>query len=409
MFDFDLLDPGFYDDPWDAYRRLRDEAPLYFDRKNGLWVVSRYEDVSEVARDAELYCSSKGNRPLMLAPMSLLTLDPPEHTRQRKLISRGFVPARVEAMAERIRAIARQVVDDIAGRGNIDFVKEFAVHVPLIVIAELLGFDLVSRMKLYQWSDHMTGAEGRPIDDPRVARATDAFRDFVMLCHTLIEERRENPKDDIISVLTSHRDAGGLGRTKEGVDYLVEDELVEDELLVFLAVLLVAGNETTRNAITGGLIGFSRFPEEREKLRRNPELLDLAVEEILRWTSPAISFSRTVTREHTLRGTTLREGDKILLLWQSANRDERVFADPDAFRIDRNPNPHLAFGLGAHFCLGAHLARVELRIVFEELFRVLDDIRVPDGERPTRDAQTMFIAYDHMRAIFTPRPRVAAG
>jgi cytochrome P450 family 142 subfamily A polypeptide 1 len=262
-----------------------------------------------------------------------------------------------------------------------------AGHVPLIVIAELLGFDLVSRMKLYQWSDHMTGAEGRPIDDPCVARATEAFRDFVMLCHTPIEERRDHPKDDIISLLTSHRDAGGLGRTKEEVDCLVDDELVEDELLVFLAVLLVAGNETTRNAITWGLIGFSRF---------------------LRWTSPAIAFSRTVTREHTLLGTTLRVGDKILLLWQSANRDERVFADPDAFRIDRDPNPHLAFGLGAHFCLGAHLARVELRIVFEELFRALDDIRVPEGEGPTRDAQTMFIAYDHMRAMFTPRARAAA-
>jgi len=236
-----------------------------------------------------------------------------------------------------------------------------------------------------------------------VMRAAMAFHEYVSYCRELMEKRRADPRDDIISVLTASADAGELG-IQRGLDHLVDNDLLDDELIMFLVVLLVGGNETTRNAISGGLYAFSRFPEERARLAANPQLIDSAVEEILRFTSPAIAHSRTVTRDHDLHGERLREGDKILLLWQSANRDERVFAEPERFRIDRDPNPHVAFGVATHFCLGANLARLELRIVFEELFRALGDIRVPEDERPQRDAQTMFIAYEHMRAVFTPRP-----
>jgi len=399
----DIMDPALFDDPYPTYRLLRDEVPVYYDRKNALWVVSRYDDVVAVAKDAGLYCSGKGNRPVVLAPMSILTLDDPEHGRQRRLVSRGFTPRRVQALAERIQAIAREVIAGVQARGNIDFVREFAVHVPLIVIAELLGFDLESRMKLYRWSDDMTAGEGRALDDPRVMRAAMAFHEYVSYCRQLMEKRRADPRDDIISVLTASADAGELG-IQRGLDHLVDNDLLDDELIMFLVVLLVGGNETTRNAISGGLYAFSRFPEERARLAANPQLIDSAVEEILRFTSPAIAHSRTVTRDHDLHGERLREGDKILLLWQSANRDERVFAEPERFRIDRDPNPHVAFGVATHFCLGANLARLELRIVFQELFRALGDIRVPEDERPQRDAQTMFIAYEHMRAVFTPRP-----
>jgi cytochrome P450 family 142 subfamily A polypeptide 1 len=397
----DLLDPSFYDDPWASYRRLRDEAPVYFDAKNGLYAVSRYADVVHVARHAERYASGQGNRPVVLAPMSLLSLDDPEHGRQRRLVSRGFTAARVRDMAEWIREIAREVVDGIAARGDIDFVQDFAVHVPLIVIAELLGFDVESRARLARWSDDMTAAEGRSFEDPRVEKAAEAFHAYVDHCSALIEARRIDPRDDIISVLTAKFDAGDLGR-RQHADHHVDDALVDDELLMFLVILLVGGNETTRNAIAGGLLAFSRFPDERDKLRRDPSLIDRAVEEILRYTSSAMAHSRTVTEDHELHGVSLRQGDKVLLLWQSANRDERVFPDPEVFRVDRDPNPHVAFGVARHFCLGASLARLELRIAFEELFRRLDDIRVPDGASPTRDAQTMMLAYEHLRAVFTP-------
>ncbi len=400
-FDIDVLSPSLYDDPWSTYRKLRDEAPLYRDRKNELWVVSRYADIAQVARNAELYCSGQGNRPVMLAPLSIMTLDDPEHARQRRFVSRGFTPNRIKAMADRIRQITVEIIDEIKARSEVNFVRDVAAHVPLIVIAELLGFGASSRSKLQRWSEEMTAAEGYSIDDPRVAQATAAFREFVALCGEVIEERRASPRDDLISILTARYDAGEFGGTPL-VAHEIKDSLVEDELIMFLVLLLVGGNETTRTSIVGGLMGFSRFPTEREKLRQNPGLLDSAVEEILRWTSSLLSHSRTVTRDHEFLGQQLRAGDKILLLWQSANRDERVFANPDVFCIDRNPNPHLAFGLGPHICLGASLARLELRIVFEELFRRLDDIRIPDGERPTRDAQTLMLAFEHLRAVFTP-------
>lgn len=403
---YDLLDPHFYDDPWAAYRRLRDEAPLYRDPKNGIFAVSRYDDVVEVAKQPDLYCSGKGVRPIVLSPMSILTLDGAEHARQRRFVSQGFTPSRVQALDERIRAITHEVLSGIEDRGEIDFVRDFAVHVPLIVIAELLGFDVASRMKLAHWSDDMMAGEGRPLDDPRVQKAGTAFFEFVGLCQEVIQLRREEPRNDLVSLLTAKHDAGEFSRAVE-LYHLIRDELVDDQLIMFLVTLLAAGNETTRNTIVGGLLGFSMFPAEREKLRTNPALLDSAVEEILRWTCPALGHSRTVTRDHVFQGTTLREGDKVLMLWQSANRDERVFSDPDTFLIDRDPNPHLSFGLGAHFCLGANLARLEIRIVFEELFRRLRDIRIPEGERPSRDEQAMFLAYDRVTAIFTPVARDA--
>jgi cytochrome P450 family 142 subfamily A polypeptide 1 len=403
--DLDFLDPSTYDDPWSTYRRLRDEAPLARDR-NGLWLASRHADIVRIATDPGLYCSVLGDRPILHAPLSLLTLDPPEHTRQRGFVNRRFTPQRVRAMEAWIRGLARETVERIAARGDVDFVPEFAVHVPFLVIAELLGFDLDGHADLYRWLDTMTAAEGRPLDDPRVALASGAFLEFVARAREIIAERRRDPRDDLVSLLTARYDEGELQGTQV-IDHQFKDELAEDELIIFLIVLLTGGAETTQNAITGALYAFSRFPGEREKLRRDPALIERAVEEILRWTAPAIAHSRTVTRDHELCGRTLQKGDKVLLLWQSANRDERVFDEPDVFRVDRDPNPHLSFGAGPHFCLGAALARVELRVVFEELFRRLDDIRVPDGERPERDAQTLFLAYRHLRAVFTPTPAPA--
>ncbi len=397
----DVLDPRFYDDPWEVYRWLRHHDPVHRDEANALWVVSRHADVSHVSRHPERYSAAQGVRPRLAAPLSIISMDDPEHTRQRRLVSKGFTPRRVRELGEHIRGLSRQITAEIAGRGEVDFVREFAVHVPLIVIAELLGLDPALRDRLYRWSDAMMGGDGH-LDPaaPQVQAAAEAFGEYTDLCLQLIAERREVPRDDIIGVLTGAFDDGKLTGT-EG-DVVLAGGLEDAELLMFLVLLIVAGNETTRNAISGGLVAFSRFPEERERLIADPSLADTAVDEIVRYVSPVLSFSRTVTEDHDLHGRSLREGDKVLMLYQSANRDEDVFDEPDRFRIDRHPNPHLGFGIGTHFCLGANLAKAEIGIVFEELFRRLPDIRVPDGAAPTRGDSALVLSIDSLSAVFTP-------
>jgi cholest-4-en-3-one 26-monooxygenase len=388
----DLNDPRLYDDPWDFYRWLRTEEPVWFDANSGLYAISRHEDVVEVSRDHARYSAAAGVRPLVPVPMSIISMDEPEHTRQRRLVSRGFTPRRVRDLTDHIRALSNEILDEVQARGRIDFVEDFAMHVPLIVIAELMGLDPGTRDRLYKWSDAMMAGDGHTDpDDPVLLRATEAFVEYADVCTQLIAERRVAPRDDIISVLAKAFEDGEI------------DELTNDELLMFLVLLIVAGNETTRNAISGGLRGFSRYPDEKQKLLADPSLIDLAVEEIVRWTSPVISFVRTVTDDHTLRGTDLRAGDRVLLLYQSANRDETVFDEPEVFRIDRDPNPHVGFGFGPHYCLGANLARLELKVVFQELFRRLPDIRVPNpDDRLDRGDSALVLAIQHLPAVFTP-------
>jgi cytochrome P450 family 142 subfamily A polypeptide 1 len=397
----DVNDPRLYDDPWDVYRWLRTEDPVHRDDANQLWVVSRHAEVSLVSRNAERYSAAQGVRPRLAAPLSIIAMDDPEHTRQRRLVSTGFTPRKVRELSDHIRTLSQQITSEIAGRGEVDFVREFAVHVPLIVIAEMLGLDPETRSRLYQWSDAMMGGDGHlDPESPQVQAAAVAFGEYTDVCIDLIAQRRAAPADDIISTLTGAFDEGQLAELNE--ELLLGEELEDAELLMFLVLLVVAGNETTRNAISGGLLAFSRFPEERARLQADPSLLPTAVDEIVRYVSPVLSFCRTVTEAHDLCGRALREGDKVLMLYQSANRDEDVFDEPDRFRIDRSPNPHLGFGIGTHFCLGASLAKAEIGIVFEELFRRLPDIHVPDGTGPTRGDSALVLSIDHLPAVFTP-------
>jgi cholest-4-en-3-one 26-monooxygenase len=406
---FDFCDPAFYHDPWETYRWLRANAPLHRDEANGLWVVSKYDDVFQMSREPETYCSGKGVRPKGDAPLSLICEDDPEHTRQRRMINRGFTPRRVRDLAPHIRELSNQLIDEIAHRGEIDFVEDLAIHVPLIVICELMGLDPTTRMKMYRWSDDMMAGDGHTeADDPVLVAAAEAFVAYSQVCAGLIAERRAHPSDDLISVLTEKFDDGDLG--KEEFTRLsgepIGEPMGDDELNLFLTVLLIAGNETTRNAISGGMLALSLFPEERQRLVDNiddEEFVDLAVDELIRWTSPVINFTRTVTRAHTYRGVDLVEGDRMLLLYQSANRDEDIFERPDEIVLDRDPNPHLAFGIGPHFCLGANLARLEVKTVFQELFRRLPDIRVPAGSGRTRADSSLVIALQHLPAVFTPQ------
>lgn len=408
-FEIDILDPRFYDDPWDAYRWLRDNAPLWWDARNRLWVVSRHADVSHISRNQELYSAAQGVRPQVAAPMSIISMDDPEHTRQRRLVNKGFTPRMVRQLSDHIRELSNQIIDDIAERGECDFVEDFAIHVPLIVIAELMGLDPDSRERLYRWSDAMMAGDGHvDPDDPVLAAAAEAGGEFAAVCVDLIEQRRaDGSTDDIIGILTHAFDEGALAQEGDGAfaGDADPDELSHDELIMFLILLVVAGNETTRNALTGGLVAFSRFPDQHRKLVENPELMDLAVDEIVRYVSPVMSFMRTVTEDHTHEGVDLRAGDRMFLLYQSANRDEAVFDAPDDFRVDRDPNPHLGFGVGTHYCLGANLARAEINVVFTELFARLRDIRAVDPEAVDRGDSSLVLALKHLPAVFTPESR----
>jgi cholest-4-en-3-one 26-monooxygenase len=401
----DILDPRLYDDPWDTYRWLRDHDPVHRDEENDLWVVSRHEDVFHVSRNDDLYIAGAGVRPRVAAPMSIISMDDPEHTRQRRIVSKGFTPRKVRQLSDHMREITQDILDEIGDRGEIDFVADFAIHLPLIVLAELMGLDPDMRLQLQKWSDAMMAGDGHTDpEDPVLLRATEAFGEFAAHVQQLIDERRDTPRDDLIGLLTGAYDAGELERDW---DFGETGGLADDELLMFLVLLLVAGNETTRNAITGGLLAFSRFPDEREKLIAHPELIDSAVEEIVRYVSPVLSFMRTVAEDHEYKGVHFAEGDRILMLYQSANRDERVFDDPDRFRIDRNPNPHLGFGIGTHYCLGANLARAEIQVAFDEMFRRLRDIRAANPDQiPDRMRSTLVLGIEQLPAVFTPQHAV---
>jgi cholest-4-en-3-one 26-monooxygenase len=423
----DVMDPRFYDEPWEGYRWLRHNAPIWWDAKNELWVISRHEDVSHISRHQELFSAAHGVRPKVASPMSIISMDDPEHTRQRRLVSKGFTPRVVRKLTDHMRELANEIIDEIAERGECDFVEDVAMHVPLIVIAELMGLDPNQRQQLYRWSDDMMAGDGHTEpDDPVLVKAAESGTEFAMLCIELIEKRRQDGStDDIIGILTHAYDEGALARP-EGQDGVAPenagnfdttltglglDTMTNDDLIMFLILLVVAGNETTRNAISGGLRAFTLFPDQRDKLIDQPELIDLAVEEIVRFVTPVLTFMRTVTEDHTYKGVDFKAGDRVFMLYQSANRDEDVFDEPDQLKVDRDPNPHLAFGIGTHYCLGANLARNEIKVVFEELFKRLTDIRVADPGTLSRGDSTLVLSIDRLPAVFTPesqRPEVPA-
>ena len=395
-----VLDPTLYvrEVAHKTFEWLRTNDPVHRDEANGIWVISKYDDILAVERQPELFCSGKGIRPTgdHGANLSIVSMDDPEHARQRKLVNRGFTPSRITNLHVRIRDVARGLVDSVAARGECDFVDDIAKPLPLIVIAEMLGLPIEDREQLAHWSDTMMSAEGATggPDDPVLAAAATAGAEYVAYLMALIEDRRANPRDDLISVLLSSVDAGELAHDHTA-------PLAGDELLMFLVLLLVAGNETTRNALSGGLVALSEFPDQRERLASDLSVVPTATEEILRFVSPVISFSRTVTRDTELRDRQLREDDVVLVLYPSANRDEDIFDRPHEFRVDREPNMHLAFGTGPHFGLGANLARTEIRVMLEELFTRLPDMRVAPGEGPQRAPNSLVTTIDHLPVVFT--------
>jgi cytochrome P450 family 142 subfamily A polypeptide 1 len=402
-FEVDALDPTIYvrGVAYDVFRWIRENDPVHWDEKNNLWVISKYDDISLVERQPELFCSGQGVRPAGggADQLSIVSMDDPEHARQRKLVSKGFTPSRINTLMTHIRELARELVDRVAVRGECDFVDDIAKPLPLIVIAEMLGLDPEDRDRLAQWSDTMMAASSAPLDDPLTIAAGEAWGEYVTHLVELLEDRRAHPRDDLISVLLSSANAGELGHNhgqltaRVATGQLAGMGLEADELISLLVLLLVAGNETTRNALSGGMLALTQFPEEREKLASDLGLVNSATEEILRYVSPVISFTRTATAD-----------TELLNVYPSANRDDDVFEDPDEFRIERSPNLHLAFGTGPHFCLGANLARTEIRILLEELFTRLPDIRVAPGAGAQRGPNSLVTTIAHLPVVFTPAP-----
>jgi cytochrome P450 len=350
-----LHDPAFYaGDPFPAYRRLRSQPRLVWIDVPGFWAAPRHGDVVAVSRDPATFCSRRGillsdlGRE-MLPRESITYIDPPEHAQYRKLVQPAFSPRRLRALETSVRMTARRLLDAIEPGRTIDFVDAFAAELPMLVIADMLGIPGSDRGRFRRWSDAIIEA-GNQQTPENMAEAAELFGYF----SSVLAERRERPGNDVISTLV-HSEIDG-------------ERLEEFDLLMFCITLLVAGNETTRNLLSHGVVALATHVDELARLEREPSLLPRAVEEMLRWGSPVSSFLRTATRDTELRGTQIREGDRVLMLYAAANRDEEVFGDDaEDFRVTRDASRHVAFGFGEHFCLGAALARLEGRIAFEEL------------------------------------------
>jgi cytochrome P450 family 142 subfamily A polypeptide 1 len=402
MIQFRVLDPEFYaGDPFPTYARLRREDPVHWDDEARCWVVTRHADVTYVSKRTDLFCSGRGVMVDTDDAISIVTMDDPRHAELRRLISRGFTPRMVSLLETRIEEIVTACIDAIAPLGACDLTQAIAVPVPLLVIAEMIGIRPEDRARFAEWSDTMVLAAGRTSDPEILERAGRAYAEYAEYLQDVFAERRRAPREDLVSVLVAAQADGKLA---------AHETIAHDELQMFMTLLLVAGNETTRNAISGGMAAFSRFPEEWARLRAHPELLASAVEEVIRFVTPVVGFRRTALRDTELRGRRIAAGDKVVVLYQAANRDEEVFDEPERLRIDRDPNDHLAFGIGAHYCLGANLARAEVRIVLRELLRRLPDIRVAPGAGPVRAPSPLVAAIESLPVVYTPESaRADAG
>src|SRR5215471_7185455 len=351
-----VLDEGFLaGDPFPLLARLRAEAPVAYAADPGAFVLARHADVTAAARDPQTFCSGRG---ILLSeigaeyatPPTMMHTDPPAHTRYRKLVQPAFAPSVMRPLEAAIRARASRAVAALPAGEAVDVVGELAVPFPLRVIADLLGVPEDDWARFYEWSEAaIPGATDWPEE-----RIAELMGEMVTYLLATAEARRARPGDDVISLLATVE---------------VDGQRLDDaELAMFLVQLLVAGNETTRNALSGGLVAFSERPDQWDRLRDDPAVVDRAVEEILRWTTPVVYFMRTTTREVTVGDRTLPAGAPVVLHYLSANRDEAEFG-PTAgeFAVDRDPNHHVAFGSGPHFCLGAALARIELRAMLDAL------------------------------------------
>jgi cholest-4-en-3-one 26-monooxygenase len=366
----DLVDPARFARtgyPHAVWTRLRAEAPVAYFSPPGyrpFWAITKHGDIVQIASEPLRFSSAHG---IILGPAHavavpsemVVTLDPPRHGPMRRVASRRFTPRALQALRADVERIAVEILDRAAAAADAneyDFVERIAAPLPIAVIAWILGVPRDDWELLFRWTNEVIGKDDpdyrRPGETPgqTIRRARGELHVYF---EKLIARRRKEPQDDLVSELIRAR--------------IDETALTGEQLLAYCELMVEAGNETTRNAISGGLLAFCEHRGEWEKLRASAELLSDAVEEVLRWVSPITHFTRTAIEDCQIGGQTIRAGEQVALFWASGNRDEDVFADPFAFRVDRRPNPHLAFGVGEHFCMGAHVARAELETIFRHL------------------------------------------
>ena len=351
-FVYDPATEAFQREMHAIYRTLRDEYPVYVS-PDGAYVLSRFEDVWDAVHDWGSFSSAGVAEAAQLRPQ-MIYMDPPEHTSMRSLVSRAFTPKRVADLEPRVRAVAGQLLAGVAGAGGCDLVHDFAGPLPSTIMSDLIGVPAEHRKAFQGWIEAFLEVTS---PDDIAGRATNIYALF----GSLLAERRRSPADDLMSAL--------LAAEVDG------ESLSDDDLLGFCFLLLVAGNDTTTSLIGNGAELLARHRDQRAELAGNPSLIPAAVEEMVRIESPTQALSRTATRDVELHGSTIPAGSRVMLLWGSANLDDREFEDPEVFDIHRSPSRHLGFGHGIHVCLGAALARLETRVAFEELLA-----RAPDYE-----------------------------
>ena len=385
--------------PYEWFAELRREAPAFWHPqesapRGGFWAITRYDDCVQVNRDWEHFSSARHSSlfsdmdddQLAQQQLMMLNMDPTMHTRYRRLVNKGFTPKLVRDLEQQIVGYADGIIDAVCERGTADFVEEISAELPLLVIAELLGVPQEDRRMVFDWSNRMIGAEDPEYQIPGADPGESAMQVFAY-AEEMAAARKLQPKEDLVSVL--------LKAEVEG------EKLNELELDLFFLLLIVAGNETTRNLMSGAMTAFFDHPDQWELLRKDRSLLPGAVEEMLRYVTPVMHFRRTATVDMELHGQDIKEGDKVVFWHTSANRDEAAFEDPDTFDITRSPNNHIAFGGGGpHFCLGANLARMEIMVMFDRLLERIPDMRL-DGE--VQRLQSNFInGTKHVPIAFAP-------
>lgn len=378
----DLVSGDFWGrDPHDELEWLRRNDPVFFDERNGVWGITRYDHLRECETDPRTFSSAQGIRPDSGSNGMMIETDDPVHARRRELVQSGFTPKHVRALRAWMETLVGRLLERVAERPTFDLVTDVAAWLPLQVIAQMLGMEEKDHPALLEWSDDLLRGLGS--SDPDVLqRQGAAYERFQAFIDDAIVARRVRPDDDLVSTLV-HAQIDG--------ERLTDAEIAIDTLLI-----LIGGDETTRHVITGGAYQLMTHREQWDALRDDRSLLNGAAEEMLRWVSPIKNMARCATRDVTFHGKDIRAGQKLLMIYPSANRDEEHFADPFTFDITRSPNDHVAFGVGPHFCLGASLARLELRVFFDMLLDRFPHLEVAQGAEPPMRPANFISGYESL-------------